>query len=622
MSAVLEHRPVNGETGSDQTPSKFTAVNGGHYKAVAPEPTDARDLSPSRRESDGSNKRKRHDSDSQDSHDSSDSHQSQRQRITPQVNHGEVIHSLANGSQPSQSPRHSHSRSSDAWEGSSEARLVEALGQHHGPGSTPQSGVKYPSPPPRYPHGYQGRLPPHMQNVHPGIPAPLLQKQRKRYEHPGYDSRSGKLTAGRNFANRTKTGCLTCRERKKKCDEGKPTCNNCERGGFHCKGYSTSSTSHLLKSSHSRDHHPIQAKNGVYEPTGPPQPYPHPPHPQYMPPGPAPFFPPRDSDHRGRPPPPPPPPQELQPSRNISEGAPPASYCRHSWPESHPASYPPEGVRQEYGQIAPMPDPKRLPPPSAAMHPPSTRPPSNPSYHNHRNLAQMALDQGNSQYGAPQNGAEKANMLNQQDFNPHDSILKTERSKCSKRVNEFNRLATNPEQLPEAMKTNLLRQIIKPEPEPTQSPHIKDLPTGHLGEGVEVQAPFYCDYGYNIQIGDDTEISRNCDIGDACTVKIGARCMIGPDVKFCSQDGVHHPKHARPLGSRRMCRAKPIFIGDDVFIGAGAIILPGSNIESACVIGAGTIFRGVSFFRCVVLKMSRTCTDSSMLVCQGRPHHC
>ena len=41
----------------------------------------------------------------------------------------------------------------------------------------------------------------------------------------------------RIFSNRTKTGCHTCRGRKKKCDEGKPTCQNCDRGGFVCNGY-------------------------------------------------------------------------------------------------------------------------------------------------------------------------------------------------------------------------------------------------------------------------------------------------------------------------------------------------------------------------------------------------
>ena len=183
-------------------------------------------------------------------------------------------------------------------------------------------------------------------------------------------------------------------------------------------------------------------------------------------------------------------------------------------------------------------------------------------------------------------------MLNQREFDHNDGPLKMERKKCIRRTGDFNRMALGADIPPDSVKTNLLRQIIKPDPEPGQSPQFKDLPTGHLGERVEVQAPFYCDYGYNIQICDDTEVGRNCDIGDACTVKIGARCIIGPDVKFCSQDGVHHPKMPRPPGSKRLARAKPIFVGDDVFIGAGSIVLGGANIEAGCTVGAGTIVRG------------------------------
>ncbi|OCL04520.1 hypothetical protein AOQ84DRAFT_116079 [Glonium stellatum] len=67
----------------------------------------------------------------------------------------------------------------------------------------------------------------------------------------------------RQFANRTKTGCQTCRRRKKKCDEAKPECSNCLRGGFICEGYANKAT--WTKPSISKGHVPLQAKDSFSE---------------------------------------------------------------------------------------------------------------------------------------------------------------------------------------------------------------------------------------------------------------------------------------------------------------------------------------------------------------------
>lgn len=215
-------------------------------------------------------------------------------------------------------------------------------------------------------------------------------------------------------------------------------------------------------------------------------------------------------------------------------------------------------------------------------------------YNHATQTAKLGLEHLSNQRGISHLHTEKAKMLNHEDFNHNDQELQIERRRCNQRVCEFNnKLTTAPDHYTDAGKTELLRKIIKPESDPTQISDFKDVYTGHLGDRVEVQAPFYCDYGYNIRIGDDAEIGRNCDIGDACTVRIGARCMIGPDVKFCTQDGVHH--HTRAPGTKRLAVAKPITVGDDVFIGAGSIILGGANVEAGCVVGAGTIVRGVSY---------------------------
>ena len=188
-------------------------------------------------------------------------------------------------------------------------------------------------------------------------------------------------------------------------------------------------------------------------------------------------------------------------------------------------------------------------------------------------------------------------MLNHEPFNRNDPELKSERRKCEQRVSEFNKAITmTPDHYTDTGKMELVRKIIQPDLE--QSPgsmHAmgpKTTSSGHLGERVEVEAPFYCHYGYNIRIGDDTEIGRHCEIGDSCTVRIGARCVLGPGVRFCTEDGAHHMP--RPPSVKRLSVARPIHVGDDVFIGAGSIILAGASIEHGCAVGAGTILRGVS----------------------------
>ena len=70
----------------------------------------------------------------------------------------------------------------------------------------------------------------------------------------------------RVFSNRTKTGCLTCRSRKKKCDENKPACDNCIRGGFHCAGYATKPS--YAKTPFTNKPVPLQSKDGYPEQPG------------------------------------------------------------------------------------------------------------------------------------------------------------------------------------------------------------------------------------------------------------------------------------------------------------------------------------------------------------------
>lgn len=105
------------------------------------------------------------------------------------------------------------------------------------------------------------------------------------------------------------------------------------------------------------------------------------------------------------------------------------------------------------------------------------------------------------------------------------------------------------------------------------------------GEGAVIRPPFHCDYGYNIRIGQDVFFNFNCVVLDVVAVTVGARTQIGPAVQIYTAD---HPRN--PLLRRTGAEfARPVQIGQDVWIGGGAIILPGVTIGDNAVIGAGSV---------------------------------
>jgi maltose O-acetyltransferase len=106
-----------------------------------------------------------------------------------------------------------------------------------------------------------------------------------------------------------------------------------------------------------------------------------------------------------------------------------------------------------------------------------------------------------------------------------------------------------------------------------------------VGEGVVIRPPFHCDYGFNINVGTGVFLNFNCVILDVVQVTIGDRTQIGPGVQILTAD---HPRDAATRATGREL-GRPIHIGRDVWIGAGAIILPGVSIGDAALIGAGSV---------------------------------
>ncbi|MCA0969713.1 sugar O-acetyltransferase [Halobacillus litoralis] len=108
---------------------------------------------------------------------------------------------------------------------------------------------------------------------------------------------------------------------------------------------------------------------------------------------------------------------------------------------------------------------------------------------------------------------------------------------------------------------------------------------GELGGQYGLEPPFYCDYGYNIRVGDGFFANFNCVFLDVCPITIGERVLIGPNVQLYTAT---HPMD-RETRASGLESGRPITIGNDVWIGGGAIINPGVTIGDNVVIGAGAV---------------------------------
>jgi maltose O-acetyltransferase len=106
-----------------------------------------------------------------------------------------------------------------------------------------------------------------------------------------------------------------------------------------------------------------------------------------------------------------------------------------------------------------------------------------------------------------------------------------------------------------------------------------------VGEGAEIRPPFHCDYGFNISLGAGAFLNFNCVVLDVVEVAIGAKTQIGPAVQILTADHPRDPAQ-RDAGLEL---GRPIRIGRNVWIGGGAIILPGVTIGDEALIGAGSV---------------------------------
>jgi maltose O-acetyltransferase len=160
--------------------------------------------------------------------------------------------------------------------------------------------------------------------------------------------------------------------------------------------------------------------------------------------------------------------------------------------------------------------------------------------------------------------SEKQKMLNGQWYNPLDRELSAERAAARNLQHQFNHSAPDDA----ALRRHVLTQWLP-----------------NSGKHFYVEPPFYCDYGYNIRTGRKVFFNYNCVVLDVAQVCIGSNVFFGPAVQIYT---VNHPLEA---AARRTLteQAKPVTIEDDVWIGGGAILLPGVTIGKGSVVAAGAV---------------------------------
>ncbi len=145
-----------------------------------------------------------------------------------------------------------------------------------------------------------------------------------------------------------------------------------------------------------------------------------------------------------------------------------------------------------------------------------------------------------------------------------DSELVRGRMDCRGRLYEYNRLHPSD--------TGALQQSMR-------------RILGAAGQVFEIVQPFFCDYGYNIRIGENFFANTNCVILDAAQVTFGDNVFVGPNCGFYA---AQHPTDAARR-NRGLEWALPITVGNNVWIGAGVQVMPGVTIGDGAVIGGGSV---------------------------------
>lgn len=176
-----------------------------------------------------------------------------------------------------------------------------------------------------------------------------------------------------------------------------------------------------------------------------------------------------------------------------------------------------------------------------------------------------------------------------------DDELLADRASCRRAVEVYNDICRPNSLASHDAKGKSFTAVLNPREREPSSNTIGPWmgPTGVIGSLVTIETPFQCEYGYNINIGDQVTIGRGCFLQDAATIFIGDRTIIGPDVKFyCLSASVDPTVRGEGTDSKYMTGA--IRIEEDCWIGGNVTILPFRTIGKGATVGAGSVVTRVS----------------------------
>ncbi|KAH7394827.1 hypothetical protein BKA66DRAFT_438626 [Pyrenochaeta sp. MPI-SDFR-AT-0127] len=429
----------------------------------------------------------------------------------------------------------------------------------------------------------------------------------------------------RRFVNRTRTGCITCRGRKKKGDEAKPECNNCKRSGFVCEGYANkvpwpenrltrplpslqaqkrmpsdtlqlysrfqgSDLAHILnceprlgssQSTHQDSHASIGSVGGCDRPIAVEE---------------QKLQQPASSWEAGRSDPSRvlfPPEQPLPPAYYPQALPVPALvYDRDASHNNRQVTHSIQGscaldysshryhhTSQSMGHIDTS-------PPTVAViaHQRTKQPPQHPSLA----TSTAALRDPPSSRSAPAPSLQKTEqqkMLDGEAFVPYNIQLVYERTKCAGAVYRFNNTGNAIVGFSQGTHERCFKEIV--EARWARPRHGESPVGGYLGNGAHIATPFHCDYGYNVSIGDNVTIGPDCQLLDSARITIGRNTEIGARVTITT---LETPTDTNALkGSYGTEVAKEVHIGENVYIGDNCMVGAGVRIGTGAIVRSGSV---------------------------------
>lgn len=161
-------------------------------------------------------------------------------------------------------------------------------------------------------------------------------------------------------------------------------------------------------------------------------------------------------------------------------------------------------------------------------------------------------------------GREKDRMISGEFYEPCDPALAADHARAQLLLERFNG-TRHPEH---AHRRTLLEELF-----------------GEYGAGAEIKPPLRCDYGWTVKIGDGAFLNTGCVLLDAGPITIGAMCRLGPGVKILTASHPISPARRR----EGLEFARPVTMGENVWVGADAVICPGVTIAQDSVVGAGAV---------------------------------